>query len=146
MITSSSSYCHGYSELPAARPCYLRDAIEGGQRPAIFVRVGKPSAAQRRTFSRDKAAPDAMLADSPPPQRQLQARGAHGAGRADSDRAGRLRFGTDRKPFVGIERAIGALRLPHDLGAQRPIGQLRLSRSRRARNVSHAPVSLVHAT
>jgi len=57
MITSSFSYCHGYCELPTvAIPCYLRDAIEDGQRPAIFVRVRKPSAAQRRTFSRDKAA------------------------------------------------------------------------------------------
>jgi hypothetical protein len=42
MITSSFSYCHGYCELPVAIPCYLRDAIEDGQRPAIFVRVRKP--------------------------------------------------------------------------------------------------------
>jgi hypothetical protein len=106
------------------------DAIHHGQDAAIFMRRGEPSAAQRGTFGRDEAAPDTVLADCPMPQRQLQACAAHGTGPADSDGAGRLaagclRFSADREPFVGIKSAIGASRLPGDLGAQRPIGQLR---------------------
>jgi hypothetical protein len=86
------------------------------------MRGGEPSAAQRGTFGWDEAAPDAMLTDCPVPQRQLQACVAHGAGRADSDRAGRLATGglrvdADGKPFVGIKGAISALSLARDLGA-----------------------------
>jgi hypothetical protein len=99
----------------------VRDAIEDGQGTAIFVRGGEPSAAQRGPVGRDEAAPDAVLADCPVPQRQLQARAAHGAGRADSDGAGRLaascfRFSADREPFVGIHSAISTSRLSGDLG------------------------------
>jgi hypothetical protein len=97
------------------------DAIVDGQGAAVFVRGGEPSAAQRGPVGRDEAAPDAVLADCPVPQRQLQTRAAHGAGRADSDGPGRLaagclRFGADGEPFVGINSAISASRLSGDLG------------------------------
>jgi hypothetical protein len=99
----------------------MQDAIEDGQGTAIVIRGGEPSAAQRGTFGRDEAAPHAVLADCPVPQRQFQACAAHGAGHADSDGAGGLaagcaRFGAHGEPFFGIKSAIGASRICVDLG------------------------------
>ena len=72
-----------------------------------------PPAAQCRAFGGDQAAPDAMLADIPVPQRELQALGVYQAGGADGDRRGRLPAGlvclhTDREPLVGVKAAVGA--------------------------------------
>jgi hypothetical protein len=83
---------------------------------------------QRHAFVRDEAAPDTVLADGPLPQRELEARAAHRAGRADGDgpgglAAGGLGVGTDREPCVGIKTAISASRLTGDLRMHRPVGQ-----------------------
>jgi hypothetical protein len=51
------------------------------------VRTDEPLSAQSRTLGNDKAAPDAVLADFPVPQRQLQTLGAYRAGHADGDSA-----------------------------------------------------------
>jgi hypothetical protein len=77
------------------------DAIEDGQGAAVFVRGGEPSAAQCGPVGPDEAAPDAVLADGSVPQRQLQARAAHGTGRADGDGPGRLAAGCVRFVLTG---------------------------------------------
>jgi hypothetical protein len=42
-----------------------------GQRRPGEARAAEPPSAQSRALGNDKAAPDAMLADTPVPQRQL---------------------------------------------------------------------------
>src|ERR1700745_391529 len=78
---------------------------------------------RRRNAARSAAArpPDAMLADLPVPQRQLQAFGAYQAGGADGDGCGRLPAGlvclhTDREPLVGVKAAVSAPDVPDDPG------------------------------
>jgi hypothetical protein len=78
-------------------------------------------AAQCRAFGWEQAAPDAVLADIPVPQRERQAWDAYQAGRADGDRSGRfmarlVRLGTDREPLVGVKAAVSALGVHEEPG------------------------------
>jgi hypothetical protein len=87
-----------------------------GQRRPGKVRAAEPLPAQSHALGDDKAAPDAVLADIPVPQRQLQALGAYRAGQADVDSARGFAAGyflvrTDWKPCVGIKGSVSAPRL-----------------------------------
>src|SRR5260370_10651608 len=93
---------------------------------AGYVQVCPP--AQGRVFGCDQAAPDAVLADVPVPQRECQALGSYLAGRADGDRSGCLLaslacLGTYREPLVGIEVTVSAPGVPDDPGPRGLIGE-----------------------
>jgi hypothetical protein len=87
-----------------------------GQRRSGEARAAEPLSAQSHALGNDKAAPDAMLANIPVPQRQLQTLGAYRAGHADGDSARGFAAGyflvrTDWKPFVRIKGPVSAPRL-----------------------------------
>src|SRR5215467_12129910 len=70
---------------------------------------------------RRSAAPDAVLADVPVPQRQLRVLGAYQATGAGGDRRGRLAaslgwLDADREPLAGVEAAVRAAGLPNHSG------------------------------
>src|SRR5260370_30285669 len=99
--------------LPVARPYE-------SSRPSAAAKCGASGGAQ--------AAPDAMLADIPVPQRQGQALGAYRTGRADGDRGGCLLpglacLGADREPLVGIEAGVSTAGVPDDPVPQGLIGE-----------------------
>lgn len=87
--------------------------------PKASARMREHLAPQARTLGRDHAAPDAMLANIPVPQRERQALAAHRAVLADGDRSGSLLPGllrprADREPHISVEAAFRAPGLPDD--------------------------------
>ncbi len=103
--------------------------------PAASRAVGGQPGAYLRALGGDQATPDAVLADVPVPQGQRQALAAHRAGRADSDRHGRLlasdaRLSADREPLIRIKTALSAPGVCDDLSPQRPTGEGARHRSR----------------
>jgi hypothetical protein len=110
----------GLTGRPSGRPRLVRMSVAGpGGQARVIGSIREDLAAQARALGRDRAAPDAMLANVPVTQRERQALAAYRAGLANGDRGGSLppgllRPGTDREPLISVEAAIGAPGLPND--------------------------------
>jgi hypothetical protein len=109
----------------------------------VAGRVRAHYRAQCRTFGGDEAAPDAVLADVPVPERERQARVAYRAAGADGDRRGCFLTGlldphAHGEPLFGIMAAVRAAGMPDDAGPQGLVGER--PGDRKAWPSSHCPV------